>query len=105
MGSITSTPRLPVVQPQPVYIQAPAPVTAPVYTPPSSITAPASGGASGGTASATPADIAAAATPQGARSAGLLERSRGIFSTVLTGFRGLLNDTPGAAPRKTLLGE
>jgi hypothetical protein len=38
------------------------------------------------------------------RNANLLERSRGVLSTVLTGFRGVLSQT-STQPRKTLLGE
>lgn len=38
------------------------------------------------------------------RNANLLERSRGVLSTVLTGFRGVLSQT-NTQPRKTLLGE
>lgn len=39
-----------------------------------------------------------------ARQANLLDRRRGRLGTVLTSFRGLLNDAVGS-PRKTLLGE
>lgn len=111
MGSITSTPKLPPArQPQPVYIQAQAPITVPTYTAPAPLTAPMPTAESGPlatsgpapTSTATPAHSAAA---QSASASGLLQRSRGVFSTVLTGFRGLLNDTLSSSPRKALLGE
>ena len=39
------------------------------------------------------------------RTASLLERNRGVFSTVLTSFRGILSQNKTPSPRKTLLGE
>lgn len=91
MGSLASRPKTPAVQT--VYM--------PVYTPPSTPPSSAPPVAGPGDAPATPS-----AEEQGAarRSASLLERRRGVLSTVLTGFRGLLNQT-AATPRKTLLGE
>lgn len=99
MGSITSKPSAPPAQ-QPVVISynypapvAPAPVTAVPAPPP---------------APATPApanDSGASEQAKGeARAAGLLDRRRGVLGTVLTGFRGLLNQGVSNA-RKTLLGE
>jgi hypothetical protein len=40
-----------------------------------------------------------------ARGLGLLSRSRGNLSTILTGFRGILGQNATAPQRKTLLGE
>lgn len=40
-----------------------------------------------------------------ARSSNLLNRDRGIFGTIQTGFRGLLQAFTGTTRRKTLLGE
>lgn len=85
MGSLASRPKTP---PQPQYV--------PVYY---SVPAP----------SAEDYPTGQSQEPSGEevtsrRNASLLERSRGVMSTVLTGFRGVLSqtDTP---PRKTLLGE
>jgi hypothetical protein len=86
MGSLASHPK-PVAQPQyvPVYYTAPTP-------PP-----------------ASPDPVPTGQTPDpdptpARRNANLLERSRGVLSTVLTGFRGVLSQTT-TQPRKTLLGE
>lgn len=103
MGSITSKPKAPAAaQTQPVVINYNYP--APATTAPATI-APSSGG---GTAT-TPANDGGGAPVSDeakaeARSAGLLDRRRGVLGTVLTGFRGLLNQGANAA-RKTLLGE
>lgn len=85
MGSLASHPKPP-AQPQyvPVYYTAPAPVTPPEPAP------------TGQTPEIDPAPAR--------RNASLLERSRGVLSTVLTGFRGVLSQTT-TQPRKTLLGE
>jgi len=93
MGSLASRPKVPDVQPvQYVYVPTPSAtittITKPAETPPG-----------GGTT--TPTDEEAQAH---ARNANLLERRRGRLGTVLTSFRGLLNDTMSGA-RKTLLGE
>jgi hypothetical protein len=87
MGSLFSSPKpAPVYIPQPVYVPTPAPAT-PVTTTP----APAE-------------DEDTKTSAEKARSAGLLERSRGILSTVLTGFDGIL--TKSTVPHgKSLLGE
>lgn len=85
MGSLASRPKTPAVQPvQYVYVP-----TASSYTP----TTP--------TTPTTPADDDVQAN---ARNQNLLERRRGRLGTVLTSFRGLLNDGASGA-RKTLLGE
>lgn len=91
MGSMSSRPTAPAAAaPTVVYYNVPS------YTPPA---APVT--------DTTPDSAAAAESAKAeARSMGLLNRSRGVFSTVLTGFRGILsqpNDT--GAQRKTLLGE
>jgi hypothetical protein len=44
-------------------------------------------------------------TPEQARTQSLLQRNRGIFGTVQTSFRGLLDLANPASGRKTLLGE
>ncbi|MBI2234342.1 MAG: hypothetical protein HYU57_05035 [Micavibrio aeruginosavorus] len=90
MGSLASRPKVPAVQT--VYM--------PVYTPPPPSSAPPETGPED-SAAAPPAGDQAAAR----RSESLLDRRRGVLSTVLTGFRGLLNQTTAATPRKTLLGE
>lgn len=88
MGSLTSRPKTP-ASPQVVYV--PAPVTnpsAPSAPPP--------------TPASTP--VADPETEAKTRAASLLLRDRGVFGTILTGFRGLLSPA-AAASRKTLLGE
>ncbi len=91
MGSLASRPKVPAVQT--VYM--------PVYT--SSASAPAvppdlPTGQDGETSSSAAEAVAAQ------RTASLLERRRGVLSTVLTGFRGILNQTV-TPQRKSLLGE
>lgn len=96
MGSITSAPKIPkAVSPSVIYqvIQPSAPTP---YTPTPSTSTPAQ------PAAQTPSDGEVAAR---VRESNLLSRSRGAFSTVLTGFRGLLSQTVQQSPRKTLLGE
>lgn len=92
MGSLASRPKVPDVPP----VQY-------VYVPTSTYTAPAaaSDSSSGTTPTPAPTEIEVKAT---ARTNNLLDRRRGRLGTVLTSFRGLLNDTVGGA-RKTLLGE
>lgn len=82
MGSMTSRPKAPAVQT--VYM--------PVYNPAPDTTMPETPEAN------SDADNSAR------RAAGLLERSRSAYGTVLTGFRGLLNQQ-SPQQRKTLLGE
>ena len=89
MGSLTSRPKTPSTSSvQTVYV--PTPVATPVTQTPD-----------------TPSDTTTdpAPTPEAARQQSLLDRSRGRLSTVLTGFRGILDDTVRASGRKTLLGE
>ena len=90
MGSLASRPKVPANQPvQYVYVPATS-----SYTPPANaIDTPA--------ATPSPSDEEVQVN---ARSANLLQRRRGRLGTVLTSFRGLLNDTVRGA-RKTLLGE
>lgn len=90
MGSLASHPKVP-AQPQyvPVYYTAPTPTTP---------TVPTGQTDSGGSDAPDNEETAAR------RNASLLERSRGVLSTVLTGFRGVLSQT-STQPRKTLLGE
>lgn len=97
MGSLASRPKVPAVQT--VYM--------PVYTPsPSTTPVPATvGGAAPlptGQEQSQPPPADDPVTAQ--RRESLLERRRGALSTVLTGFRGLLNQTL-TPQRKSLLGE
>ena len=87
MGSLASRPKPP-SQPQIVYVQQP--VSQP-QTPTSS-----------GDSAATPDPEELAAQ---ARTQNLLGRERSRFGTILTGFRGLLQQIEDAPQRKTLLGE
>lgn len=92
MGSLTSRPKAPSVpQVQSVYV--PAPVAAPVITPAMQ------------TPSSAAPDDAETPTPETVRQQSLLDRSRGRISTVLTGFRGILDDNTRPSGHKTLLGE
>lgn len=100
MGSLTSVPKVKAARPAPVVYrvvpESPASAAA-VQTqtaadlPDASYSAVSDGATEGGAAAA--------------RAAGLLGRSRGAFSTVLTGFRGLLSQAAAQTPRKALLGE
>ena len=90
MGSLASRPKVPAVQTvyMPVYTPSPAaPVPSPV-TP----------------STPAPTPKSETDTETGQRSANLLERRRGVLSTVLTGFRGLLKESV-TPQRKSLLGE
>lgn len=99
MGSLVSRPKAPKVRRPPAFI----PVQAPTPTSAASIIAPAPAAISAGaeTPAVVPADDIAAKS----RELGLLNRSRGRLSTVLTGFRGILGQAVAAPQRKTLLGE
>lgn len=91
MGSITSHPVIPAAA-QTVYV--------PVYTPAATATTPAT------TTTDNSASTPDTSTAGSVKNNSLLERSRGVLSTVVTGFRGLLSDTNNNVPqRKTLLGE
>jgi hypothetical protein len=74
-------------------------VPSPVYTP-SAYTPPSNAVGQGAQASSPPDQTAAAA-----REGSLLQRNRGIFGTVQTSFRGLLDLASNSGGRKTLLGE
>jgi hypothetical protein len=89
MGSLASRPKAPKVSTAPVIYYAPS-APANLVTPPPVTQTPAP----------SSDDIAAQA-----RGLGLLGRSRGRLSTVLTGFRGILGRNETAPQRKTLLGE
>lgn len=93
MGSLASRPKAPDVTPvQYVYVP-----TASSYPPATTVANPP--------ASAPPSTEPTAEDVQAqARSQNLLDRRRGRLSTVLTSFRGLLNDTVTGS-RKALLGE
>lgn len=86
MGSIASRPKAPAQQQIVYYVPQPAP--------PSS-----SGESPNPAATPTPEQLAAESRAQN-----LLQRSRGIFGTVLTGFRGFLGTSQNST-RKSLLGE
>jgi hypothetical protein len=83
MGSLASRPKAPSA-PQVVYIPQPVYTSAP-NTP------------------TTPAPTSEENAAQ-ARTQNLLQRNRGIFGTVLTGFRGFLNQSQNNT-RKSFLGE
>ncbi len=103
MGSITSRPKAPSVpQPQIIYVPAAAPVSAPppVATTGSSATQTETDTPAGGTDTPTPEEEQA-----GQRVESLLQRRRGRFGTILTGFRGILSPSDAMPQRKTLLGE
>ena len=85
MGSMTSRPKAPSVQTVYMPVYNPAPDNTPPVVP----------------AEPNPNPDAEASAR---RAAGLLERSRSAYGTVLTGFRGLLNQQ-NTQQRKTLLGE
>ena len=89
MGSIASHPKIPAAA-QTVYV--------PVYTPAATATTAATQAEQ---PSGNAPDTSTAANVQNSN---LLERSRGVLSTVLTGFRGILSET-NTPQRKTLLGE
>jgi hypothetical protein len=86
--------------PQTVYVPVPQYVTPPATTTDTTMS-------STGTTDtpSTTGGTATASTPETQRAAGLLDRSRGILSTVMTGFRGILDDSIAPSARKTLLGE
>ena len=88
MGSITSRPQVP-SQPQTVFVPQPVASVTPTVTDTS---------ASSGTE--TSQDVATQSRTQS-----LLQRERGRFGTIQTGFRGLLSQNDQAQSRKTLLGE
>ena len=99
MGALTAKPKsLPTIHPTVVTLaDTPAATTT---TAPATGATPVTGETTGATTTMPGDGDAAAATRQGS----LLERSRGLLSTVLTGFDGVLNNTATAA-RKSLLGE
>lgn len=102
MGSITSRPKAPAqtaARTKIIYVTSPS----------------ATGSSSSSTSSTTSAANTAAAeavnaaseeeAQSAARVQSLLQRNRGIFGTVLTGFKGLLSPSAAVPHRKTLLGE
>lgn len=104
MGSLTSVPKIKPARPSPaVYkiVQAPSTPSQPPSAPPPGVSS--SSGVSGGSGEAEGGSSSGGGAA--ARADGLLGRSRGAFSTVLTGFRGLLSQAATQTPRKTLLGE
>ena len=92
MGSLASRPKVPKIQQPPVYL--PTVSSPPVATTGSGAIAPPP----------LPAPIDDDIAAQ-ARGLGLLSRSRGGLSTILTSFRGILSQNNAAPQRKTLLGE
>lgn len=89
MGSLASRPKAPKVS-QPVSYYVPVAPSAPAAPLPT------------GQTPAVPDNETVAAQ---ARGLGLLSRSRGNLSTILTSFRGILGRNESAPQRKTLLGE
>lgn len=100
MGSLASRPKVPDVQPV-QYIYVPSATSNATSTPAPTTSVNTGNTTTGTTTTPAPTEEEVKAN---ARSQNLLERRRGGFSTVLTSFRGLLNDTVSGA-RKTLLGE
>ena len=98
MGGLTSSPKIPKPKPQVIYVSQPAASTSTA----NSGSTDAGTGTSSQDNSATDAD-----TDSGSviRRQSLIDRERGRFGTVTTGFRGLLNALNNDAQRKTLLGE
>ncbi len=82
MGSLGSSSKQ--SSPQVIYMPAPAP-----YVPPAPVTPP----------------VDKEEEERKERTNSLLQRDRGRFSTLLTGFRRLLAPTDNSSGRKTLLGE
>lgn len=85
MGSLTSGPKAP--SQQVVYVPAPETTTATQTT------------------ASTDTTTDSAQSAADARKKSLLERARGRYGTVLTGFRGFLSEADNSGKRKTLLGE
>jgi hypothetical protein len=113
MGSLTSSPKIsPTVQPVIYNIETPNYAPTPTY--PSSGAGGQDGqGASGNDNSTGTGDnntgspatpIVSDETKSAARAENLLTRTRGKIGTILTSFRGVLNQTAQTG-RKTLLGE
>ena len=98
MGSLTSRPKIPAA-PKPVVISVPAPAATPSPAAVTNISTPA------GNSVPDAPEPTDEQVQEEARKSNLLSRSRGAFSTVLTGFRGILSDSNGTSGRKTLLGE
>jgi len=94
MGSLSSRPNVPAQQPVVYYVPTPAPTNSNT-----------SGSTTNNTGTDTPTIPTDDDVQAGARVAGLLERRRGVLSTVLTGFRGVLSQDNKTSQRKTLLGE
>ena len=102
MGSVTSRPKAPSSAiPAAQTVSAPAVAATPAAT----TSTPAAGSTSSATGTATTVAPTAAQVQQQERDDNLLQRDRGVLSTVLTGFRGVLDDSVAPKPQKTLLGE
>lgn len=93
MGSLTSRPSAPAPQPQIVYVPAPT------------ATQTTTSGGTTNTNTATSGSPPPTPTESERRTSSLLQRERGRFGTIQTGFRGLLSAVTNAGQRKTLLGE
>jgi hypothetical protein len=110
MGSLTSRPKAPSVAaetsaaPSATTDAADAAASASAAEAQAEAETAAAGNATADTATAA-ADETATITPEAERQASLLERSRGALSTVLTSFRGVLDDNIDPQQPKTLLGE
>ncbi len=109
MGSLTSQPKAPTQAPVVYYVQTPTYVYEPA---PTSSASGSTSGSSSGTGSNTGTSsndtTVSPETEQAVaeqKAENLLKRSRSRLSTVLTGFRGVLEQSDLAPQRKTLLGE
>lgn len=99
MGSLSSRPSVPAVQPQVIFVPAQTTTQSTLQT---------SSSSSGGDASAgsgSDGAAAAAQTASEARTSSLLGRNRGRLGTIQTSLRGLLGLADTSGQRKTLLGE
>ena len=95
MGGLTSSPNIPKPQPQVIYVRQPN--AAPTPSPSANTSADNTSNDGGSESEASNGSVV--------RRQSLIERERGRFGTVTTGFRGLLNAVSSDAQRKTLLGE
>lgn len=99
MGSLISKPKAPPA-PAPLIITNPAPASAP-----ESDSRIEDVGETAADKAAPKSDDGEKNTPKQSRTSDLLRRSRGTGGTILTSFRGVLNERLKNEPRKTLLGE
>ena len=99
MGSLASRPKALAVQTVYTPVYMPAPISAPQPQAQSQTVSSTEADSSTQTPTVSEGEQASVR-----RSQNLLERNRGVFGTILTGFRGVLNQSV-QSQRKTLLGE